>query len=76
MAALSAYTPPSRPLNGVFLVASIFGMVNILSTCAWTAMGVQVRRFLSEPRKLRAFNVIVALLLLGSLYPILFNRNG
>ena len=76
LAALSAYTPPSRPLNGVFLVASIFGMVNILSTCAWTAMGVQVRRFLSEPRKLRAFNVIVALLLIGSLYPILFNRNG
>ena len=74
LAALSTYTPPSRPLSGVFLVAIIFSVVNVLSTCAWTVLGVQVRRFLSDPLKLRIFNVIAAVLLIGSLYPVLFGK--
>ena len=74
LAALSTYTPPSRPLSGVLLVAIIFSVVNVLSTCAWTVLGVQVRRFLSDPLKLRIFNVIAAVLLIGSLYPVLFRQ--
>ncbi len=74
LAALSAYTPPSRPLSGVFLVALIFTLVNVLSACTWTVAGVQARRLLSEPLKLRVFNVTMALLLVATLYPILFNR--
>ena len=74
LAALSTYTPPSRPLSGVFLVAIIFSVVNVLSTCGWTVLGVQVRRFLSDPLKLRIFNVIAAVLLIGSLYPVLFGQ--
>ncbi len=74
LAALSAFTPPSRPLAGVFVVAVIFSVVNVMTTCTWTVLGVRVKRFLSNPRKLRIFNVSVALLLVGSLYPILFGH--
>ena len=74
LAALSAYTPPSRPLSGVFLVMLIFTLVNVLSACTWTVAGVQARRLLSEPLKLRVFNVTMALLLVATLYPILFDR--
>ena len=72
LAAISAYTPPSRPLYSVFVVAAVFTVANTLSTCTWTAAGVQARRLLSDPVKLRVFNITVAVLLAGSLYPILF----
>jgi len=73
LAAISAYTPPSRPLYSVFVVAGIFTASNLLSTCTWTAAGVQARRLLSDPVKLRVFNITVAVLLAGSLYPIVFD---
>jgi len=73
LAAVSAYTPPSRPLYSVFVVAAVFTVANTLSTCTWTAAGVQARRLLSAPAKLRIFNITVAVLLAGSLYPILFD---
>lgn len=73
LAAVSAYTPPSRPLSSVFIVAAVFTVANLVSTCTWTAAGVQARRLLSNPVKLRAFNIIVAVLLAGSLYPIVFD---
>lgn len=73
LAALSAYTPPSRPLYSVFVVAAVFTVANLVSTCTWTAAGVQARRLLSDPVKLRIFNITVAVLLAGSLYPILFD---
>lgn len=73
LAAVSAYTPPSRPLYSVFVVAAVFTVANLVSTCTWTAAGVQARRLLSDPVKLRVFNITVAVLLTGSLYPILFD---
>ncbi len=73
LTAISAYAPLAHPLYSVFLVAFIFAMVNPLSQSAWILIGTQLRRLLSEPLKLRIFNVIIALLLIGSLYPILFN---
>ena len=38
----------------------------------WAVMGQQLRRFLAEPRRLRAFNWTMAALLVLSLYPLLF----
>ncbi len=74
LTAISAFAPPSRPLGGIFLVAIIFTLINIITTSVWTALGMQVRKFLSNPRKLRIFNISIALLLIGSLYPILFTQ--
>jgi threonine/homoserine/homoserine lactone efflux protein len=73
LTAISIYAPPSQPLSSIFLVALIFGLVNLPSVCAWVLLGTQLRRFLTDPLRLRTFNVCAALLLLGSLYPILFN---
>ncbi len=70
--AISVYTPPSQPLYSVFLVALIFGIVNLPSVNMWVLIGTQLRRFLAAPLKLRIFNVVAALLLVSSLYPILF----
>jgi threonine/homoserine/homoserine lactone efflux protein len=44
------------------------------SICVWMAMGVQLRQFLSNPRAMRAFNIVAAVLLIGSLYPVVFSH--
>lgn len=73
LTAITAYTPDSHPLPSVVAVALVFGAVNLPSITVWVLLGTRIRRYLSDPVKLRTFNVIAALLLLSSLYPILFS---
>lgn len=70
LGAVSAYIPPTQPVIGLALVAGVFGVVNLPSCMAWAAMGVQLRRFLADPRKLLAFNLVMAALLVASLVPV------
>ncbi len=70
LTALSAYMPPTSPWLGLLIVAVVFGLVNLPSVSVWAAMGTQLRRYLSESAKLRAFNVVAAGLLVASLYPV------
>jgi threonine/homoserine/homoserine lactone efflux protein len=70
--AISGYAPESYGiLAGAALVAAVFAMTNFPSITIWTTMGVQLRRFLGTPKRLRIFNVTMATLLLLSLYPLL-----
>ncbi len=69
LTAISAYAPKSQGVLGVLLVAMIFGMINLPSTGSWAAMGAKMRNFLNDPVRLKTFNIIAALLLVTSLYP-------
>ncbi len=70
--AISAYAPQDKGvLFGSLLVAVIFSATNLPSVTVWAWMGVQVRRWLGTARRLRVFNVTMAVLLVGSLYPML-----
>ncbi len=71
--ALTAVTvyAPSRDLYGAVAVALIFGLVNFPSVSVYTVLGEQVRKFLTSPLRLRSFNIVMALLLIASLYPVL-----
>lgn len=69
LTAFSAYMPPTDPVVGALIVAGVAGLVNIPSVSVWAAMGTQLRRLLTEPAKMRAFNYAMAALLVGSLYP-------
>ena len=62
---------PSQSLVAVGLVALVFGAINLPCVSAWTILGEQLRHFLAEPQRLRVFNWMMALLLVGSLYPVL-----
>jgi threonine/homoserine/homoserine lactone efflux protein len=73
LGAVAAYVPPSNPIGGLFIVAAVFGAINLPVVSAWAIMGVQLRRFLQDPIRLRIFNVTAALLLLASLYPVVFD---
>ncbi|MEQ9506829.1 MAG: LysE family translocator [Hyphomonas sp.] len=71
LTAMSAYTLPDRPLLSLAVIAAVFAVINLPSILTWTVMGTQVRRFLNNPARLRAFNITAALLLVASVWPIL-----
>ena len=73
LGAVSVYVPATNPIMGLLIVAAVFGAINLPVVSGWAAMGVQLRRFLSDPVKLRVFNVTAAILLLASLYPVIFD---
>jgi len=72
LTAMSAYRQPSDSIASVFVVTLVFGAITVPSVLAWALLGTQVRRFLTDARRMRIFNVSVAVLLVGSLYPIVF----
>ena len=71
LTAMSAYTLPDRPLLSLAIICLVFGLINLPSIFTWAVMGTQVRRFLTNPVRLRAFNIAAALLLVATLWPIL-----
>jgi threonine/homoserine/homoserine lactone efflux protein len=70
LTALTVYSS-SRTLGAVTLVAVVFGVINLPCVSLWTVLGQQIRRLLTSSRRLVAFNVTMALLLVMSLYPVL-----
>ncbi len=56
---------------GAVAVALVFATTNLPSVTVWAWGGVQLRRWLDRPGRLRAFNITMALLLVASLYPML-----
>ena len=70
LTAVTAYAPGGT-LPAMATVAVIFGLVNIPSVGSWTLLGQGMRRFLTSDRRRRAFNATMAVLLVGSLWPLL-----
>ena len=73
--ALTAVTvhAPDRSLWAVALVAVIFGAINLPSVSLWTLIGQQMRRVLTNTRRLMIFNWTMAGLLVLSLAPVLWH---
>lgn len=71
--ALTAITlyAPDRSAMAILWVAAVFALINLPSVSTWTVMGQQMRRILSSPARLRAFNWGMAGLLVASLIPVL-----
>jgi len=45
-------------------------LLGVMSTSTWTLSGSSLRPFMTSPRAVRAFNMVMAVLLLASLYPV------
>ena len=71
LTAVAVYVPAGDQILGASMVALVFLVVNVPSVVIWATAGVQLRRLLHRPNAYRAFNVIAALLLVASLYPVL-----
>jgi len=62
----------ARSLLAVGIVAVVFSVVSFPCISAWVALGQEMRRFLTSPARLRAFNWTMAGLLIASLYPVIW----
>jgi threonine/homoserine/homoserine lactone efflux protein len=71
VSAMAIYTRPEAPVSSVLLVAFAFAIVNLPSVSTWAGFGMALRGFLSDPVRLRWFNIVMALLLVASLWPML-----
>ncbi len=65
------YAPEGGGWIGAASVAALFLCTNLPSVAVWAWGGTQVRRWLSDPMRLRTFNWTMAALLVLSLIPIL-----
>lgn len=70
LTSITAYAP-DQSLRAVLVVALAFLLVNAVSGSLWVLTGQQIRRFLTRPGRLRAFNWTMAALLVATLIPVL-----
>ncbi|MBK5004261.1 LysE family translocator [Pseudomonas sp. S32] len=70
--AITTYTPAQGYVTNVVVIAALFALVNLPSVGIWVMFGSALRSVLQNPRWLMLFNVLMALLLVISLYPLLF----
>ncbi|ACM37017.1 MULTISPECIES: LysE family translocator [Rhizobium/Agrobacterium group] len=69
--AMATYTNPQVYWFTVFLVGLVFALVNVPVVSAWAGFGSVLREWLSNPVRLKWFNITMALLLVVSLWPML-----
>ena len=70
LTAITVYAGPENP-QAIYWLVAVFAVLSLLSVSSWTLLGLQLRRLLSSPARLRAFNWVMAALLVASLYPVL-----
>ncbi|MBZ9797946.1 LysE family translocator [Mesorhizobium sp. ES1-4] len=69
--AMAVYTNPERPFLSVILIGVAFTVVNLPSVSVWAGFGTALRGFLSDPLRLKWFNIAMGLLLAATLWPML-----
>lgn len=71
--AVSVYTTPGgNIILEVLVLALIFVAVNQPAVALWMVLGSEIKRFLSTPKALRIFNIVMALALVASVLPMLW----
>jgi threonine/homoserine/homoserine lactone efflux protein len=67
---ITAYSAvASFPWN-IAMQAALMFVMGALSSVVWALFGSSLRPVLTSPRAVRAFNIVMAILLLASLYPV------
>ncbi|HVV94671.1 MAG TPA: LysE family translocator [Hyphomicrobiales bacterium] len=69
LAAMALYVRPGHLVADVLVVTAVFALVNLPSVSTWAGFGHLLREFLREPGRVRAFNIVMALLLVASIVP-------
>jgi threonine/homoserine/homoserine lactone efflux protein len=54
------------------VVTTVFGLINLPSVSLWTLVGQKMQILLTSRIRLRIFNITMAVLLVGSLIPVVF----
>jgi threonine/homoserine/homoserine lactone efflux protein len=66
----ATYIPSSGFFMNLVVGALVCGLINLPSIGVWVAFGTALRSVLRQPGAVRAFNLVMAALLVASLYPV------
>ncbi|MCV3208968.1 LysE family translocator [Mesorhizobium sp. YC-39] len=69
--AMAVYSDADHPFLSVVLISTAFAIVNLPSVSVWAGFGTALRGFLSEPVRLKWFNIAMGVLLAATLWPML-----
>ena len=73
VSAQAVYVPEGEPaLPHVATIVAVFFLTGIASALAWCVFGTAFSGFLDRPRRVRVFNIAMAVLLVVSMLPALF----
>jgi threonine/homoserine/homoserine lactone efflux protein len=73
LSALAAYDAVTDDyVASVVMIVGVFGLVAVPSTLAWTLFGASLSRWLADARAARAFNLVMAAVLVASIAPMMF----
>lgn len=72
VSALTAYSVADDYTLSVAAVALTYLAIGLPSSGAWVVFGSAMRRMLSDERRVRPFNLIMAALLVGSIVPVFY----
>ncbi|MCZ8259663.1 MAG: LysE family translocator [Beijerinckiaceae bacterium] len=67
--AIAAYTVPENYTGSLVIITLVYALTGTPGSLAWAAFGAALRNFLRDPVKVRWFNLVMAILLIASLYP-------
>jgi threonine/homoserine/homoserine lactone efflux protein len=68
-----SYTAPERFLLSLVLMILVFAVVGVPSISVWALSGAALRRTLTKGRRIAVFNFAMALILVGSMIPVLLD---
>ena len=71
LTAMAAYASAEDPFISVLMITLVVAIVNLPSVAVWAGFGVALRSFLTNPARLKWFNIAMGLLLVASLWPLL-----
>ncbi len=71
LSAVSLYAP-GKNLTSVLIVSLVFGLINLPCVSSWTLLGEKLQHWLASPKRLKAFNYLMAILLIASVMFSLF----
>lgn len=69
--AMAVFSNPASPFLSVILIAAVFGMINLPCVSSWAGFGMALRGFLSDPVRLKWFNIGMGVLLAATLWPMI-----
>jgi threonine/homoserine/homoserine lactone efflux protein len=70
LTAIATYTQPQSLWSDTLLIGFLFAVLGMPVISMWNLFGASLRKFLLDPLKARVFNLLMGVLLLGSMYPL------
>ncbi|MBP1846338.1 threonine/homoserine/homoserine lactone efflux protein [Rhizobium petrolearium] len=71
LTAMAAYASDESPFVSVLAITLVIAIVNLPSVAVWAGFGMALRTFLTDPMRLKWFNIVMGLLLVATLLPLM-----